>query len=70
MLRQAGYFAERLRAAAGRDVMGQINEGYRLALSRRPDFGEAALARAFIRDESLFAFCRVLLNSNEFVYVD
>ena len=50
--------------------MGQINEGYRLALSRRPDFGEAALARAFIRDESLFAFCRVLLNSNEFVYVD
>lgn len=66
MLRQAGYFAERLEKEGGDSIAG----AYALAFAREPSSNEAEMAAEFIRAEGLFAFCRALLNSNEFVYVD
>lgn len=66
MLRQAGYFAERLEKEGGDSIAG----AYALAFAREPSSKEAKMAEEFIKAEGLFAFCRALLNSNEFVYVD
>lgn len=70
MLRQAQCFATRLEAEAGSDNDAQVRRAFTLALSRDPSTEERALATKFIRDEGLFAFCRSVLNLNEFVYVD
>jgi hypothetical protein len=42
---------------------------YRLLFQREPSAAELALAGQFLRNESLAALARVLLNSNEFTYV-
>jgi hypothetical protein len=59
--KQAGYLAER-----ARDVGGL----YRLLFQRVPSAAETRLAQDFLKRESLAAFARVLINSNEFAYVD
>lgn len=66
ILRQARYFAERLEKEGG----DPVPRAYQLAFGRAPEKEEAGLARQFIADEGLFAFCRALFNANEFVYVD
>ena len=48
---------------------------YRLALGRLPSQDEARrfmnfLGQAQNKDDALTGFCRVLLNTNEFVYID
>lgn len=71
MLRQAEYFAGRLRREVGENVPGtQAERAFALAFGRPPRAEERSLAVAFIRSEGLFAFCRSLFNANEFVYVD
>lgn len=70
VLRQSRYFAERLRREAGGDTGAQVRRAYQLAFAREPDAEELRLAVAFIEGGDLFAFCRSILNSNEFVYVD
>ncbi len=70
MLRQAGHWARRLEAEAGDDAAAQVRRGYALALSRAPDEAELSAAVALIRDRGLAQFCRMLFNTNEFVYVD
>ncbi|MFN3651627.1 MAG: PSD1 and planctomycete cytochrome C domain-containing protein [Armatimonadota bacterium] len=83
---QAAAFAERLRREAGADAARQIELGFRLATSRRPTVREAQIAREYLErqrtacaadtspaeaeQKALTAFCKVLLNLNEFVYVD
>lgn len=66
ILRQARYFSERLEKEGG----DPVPLAYQLAFGRAPQKEEAGLARQFIADEGLFAFCRALFNANEFVYVD
>jgi len=70
MLRQAGYFAQRVQREAGPDPARQARRAFQLAFARAPTRAESALARGFIRQQGLFAFCRSLFNANEFVYVD
>jgi len=41
-----------------------------LAYGREPDVEEIELAESFIHQHNLAAMCRVLFNSNEFLYVD
>ena len=62
--------ASRLRREAGADPARQIERAYLLALGRRPAPDEQAALEAFLREESLEQLCRVVLNLNEFVYVD
>ncbi|MBL9154986.1 MAG: DUF1553 domain-containing protein [Verrucomicrobiales bacterium] len=70
MIRQAGYLAGRLEREAGAAPEAQAERAFRLAFSREPAAAEKAEAAVFIRESGLFAFCRSLLNANEFVYVD
>ncbi|MFM8803019.1 MAG: DUF1553 domain-containing protein, partial [Planctomycetia bacterium] len=69
-LRQAGHFAERLEREAGADPRAQIRRAYSLALAREPDEAEAAAAVAVVQSAGLVQFCRMLFNTNEYVYVD
>lgn len=70
MLRQARYFAERVAQEAGSDPSAQVTRSFELAFGRPPSSDENRLATSFVRAHELFALCRSLLNSNEFVYVD
>ena len=70
MLRQARYLAERVRSEAGANADDQLARAFALALSRKPTAEEVRLPAQFVESEGLFAFCRSLLNANEFVYVD
>ena len=67
---QAAAFAERLTREAGADPEKQIERAYRIALSRRPTEKETAIARRLIERQGLASFCLVVLNLNEFIYVD
>jgi mono/diheme cytochrome c family protein len=66
---QAGLFAERLRREAGDDPAAQARRGFRLAFGREPSAEEEAAAARLIRAHGAAAFCRALLNANEFLYV-
>ena len=70
--RQARYFAERLRREVGDDPVAQIDHAYVLALARSPTQQEAEAMRQYLREDAggLEQLCRVVLNLNEFVYVD
>lgn len=70
MLRQARYFAERIEEEAAPGPGEQIALAFRYALGRLPSGEEISLAREFVETNGLFAFCRSLFNTNEFVYVD
>ena len=67
--RQAEHFSDRLRAAAP-DVAGQIEVAYVLAFTRRPTDRERSALAEYAHRHSLAAACRVIFNSNEFVFVD
>ena len=70
MLRQAGYFAERIKREVGPQRQKQIERGFALALNRPPDSDELADGIALAEKHGLAQFCRVLLNASEFIYVD
>lgn len=69
-IRQSQYFADRLLKEAGESASSQVKKGFLLAYSREPDEDELRSSVSFVKKQGLFAFCRVLLNSNEFLYVD
>ena len=69
MVKQAEYFARRLEAAnpeRGR----QVELAYRLAFGRRPSAEERDAVVSYARRHGLANACRVLLNANEFLFVD
>lgn len=70
MLRQARYFAERLGNEAGNDANAQVRRAFALTFGRQPSAEEDRIATDFVKQQGLFALCRSLLNSNEFLYVD
>jgi hypothetical protein len=69
VVHQSGIFAERLRREAGDDPAAQVRRGLRLAFQREATAEEIAAATKLVRDHGLAAFCRALLNANEFLYV-
>jgi hypothetical protein len=69
VVRQAEHLAERVAKSAA-DARGRVAALYRLTLSRPPTDAEARLLTAYVVRHGLAAGCRVLLNSNEFVFVD
>jgi hypothetical protein len=70
MLRMSDRFAERARADAGDQVTAQIERLYFLAYARLPVPDEITIAKEFVAQHGLPAFCRVVFNSNEFLYID
>lgn len=69
VLRMADSLAERLRADAGIDPVAQVTRAFELAFSRTPSAEEVELSTTFIASEGLEPWCRVVFNTNEFLYV-
>ena len=65
--RQAGFFAERVRGAAGNQPRAQIRLAFQLALSRLPSTAEQARLLELLSDDGLDQVCRVLFNTSEFI---
>jgi hypothetical protein len=65
----AEAFADTVRREA-KDAERQVDRCFELALQRSPDADEVALCRELLDDRGLVELCRVLLNLNEFAYVD
>ena len=57
--------AEKLAAKAK-----NITTAYQLVYQRQPSKDELTAAEAFVKQEGLSAFCRALLNSNEFLFLE
>ena len=68
-LERAEAWAERLRREAGDDVARQISLAFQQTLGRPPADDESASAAAVVHDHGLATLCRVLFNSNEFLFV-
>ncbi len=69
LLKQVESFARRLRTLRP-DLEGQIEQACWLALLRPPTPEEALRFGAYARNYGLENVCRLLLNSNEFMFVD
>jgi hypothetical protein len=71
---EAPHFAERVRRDAGSDEVGQIRRAFEIALARVPTDSELSDVRKFLhtvgKGDPLVGLCRVLLNSNEFIFMD
>jgi hypothetical protein len=75
---QAKNLAERIRREAGAITVKQIERLFRLALGRTPNAREAAIATELLKRKAganaatdpLRSLCLVVLNLNEFVYID
>jgi hypothetical protein len=70
VLRMAERFAARVEREVGTDAAAQIERTFWHALGREPDGRERAICTTLVREEGLAALCRVVFNSNEFLYVD
>jgi hypothetical protein len=69
MVTQARYFAERLQKAGG-TLEGQVDLACRLALGHELGGRERESLLSFAREHGLPNFCRVVLNLNEFSFID
>ena len=71
---EAIHFAERVRKETGVDPAEQVRRAFELALSRPPSATEQKEMMSFMSaspgKQGLVALCRVLLNTNEFLYID
>jgi len=70
VLQQADALAARLKKDAGGDVKAQVARAFELCFARSPEASEAAASTSFISGYGLPAFCRAMINANEFVYVE
>ena len=66
---QASALANRVRAESASEVSDQIHRAFVITFGRRPTLSEVDLAKALVREHGLEAFCRALLNANEFLFV-
>ncbi|HTI51865.1 MAG TPA: DUF1553 domain-containing protein, partial [Planctomycetaceae bacterium] len=69
-LRMAERLAGRIKDEVGSEVAKQLARVYDLAYSRQPTIDEIDKAQEFVARHGLAAWCRVVFNSNEFLYVD
>lgn len=69
MIKQAEYFAERLRAR-NPELHRQIEAAYALTFGRAPTAEETESLAGYARKHGLANACRLLFNTNEFVFLD
>jgi hypothetical protein len=75
MLARAEAMARRVRQLAGDEPLAQVDAAWRLAFGRAPSEQSRQSATAFVTRSptdaaALRDYCHVLLNANEFLYVD
>ncbi len=68
-LDQAAAFASRVTKLAGTEPEAQILLAFRLALGRVPTQAELSDTLAVVKEQGLPTLCRVLFNSNEFLFM-
>jgi hypothetical protein len=68
-IEQADAFAARVKADAGNDFRKQIGRAYQLAFNRDPQPEDVADAEPIVNEFGLTTLCRVLFNSNEFLFM-
>jgi hypothetical protein len=68
-LDSAEAFARRVQTEAGPAPAQQITQAFQLALNRAPEPGEVDDAEPVVREHGLAVLCRVLFNSNEFLFI-
>jgi hypothetical protein len=68
-LRMADHLAERLEKERPSDAGKQVARAFELACGRPASADELAASTTFVREHGVAAFCRVLLNTNSFLYV-
>jgi hypothetical protein len=68
MVRQSEHFAARL-SKAGPDLGKQIEMAYLLALGRPPMAEETARLAVYAKKHGMANVCRLIFNSNEFIFV-
>jgi hypothetical protein len=66
----AHALSKRVEQSAGNDADQQVKFAFQIALQRAPSEEEYSTCLLMLKKHSLPEFCRVLLNLNEFVYVD
>jgi hypothetical protein len=69
MIKQAEFFAERLQRTSF-DPHKQIEAAYVLALGRKPSLEEQEALTSYAAKHGLANACRLIFNTNEFVFVD
>ncbi len=69
VFRMADDFADRVSREAANSATAQIQQVYLVACGREADDEEIRVATRFVNEHGLASFCRVILNSNEFLYV-
>jgi hypothetical protein len=69
MVRQSEHFAERVAGMSG-DIKGQIEAAFMLALGRLPTPKEFEGLATYAARHGLANACRLILNSNEFMFVN
>lgn len=69
LLRQARELSKKVEQDAGPAVERQVELAYRRCFGRAPTAVERSRSAAFVKEHGLFALCRVLFNTSEFVYV-
>ena len=70
VIRMSEHFATRIRLEAGDDPSAQARRGIQLAFGRSATDEELKLTSEFVSENGLPALCRILFNSNEFLYVN
>lgn len=70
MVTQAAQFAKRVKKEAGPAVPAQVERAWRLAFGHAPSAGDTIKLSAFAKERGLANLCRLILNLNEFVFVD
>ena len=69
VFRMADHIAARVEREAGAKTADQIDRVCELVYCRKADPDEIRLASRFVEQYGLASWCRVILNSNEFLYV-
>ena len=69
VLQQARQFATRIESEdPGHEPA--IKRAFQLAFQRNPETSELEASKALVTAQGLFVFCRMILNMNEFIYLD
>jgi len=67
-LTESAAFATRIKSEVGEDIPAQVRRCYEIALNREPSAEEQKQAEPVVTKFGLETLCRVLFNSNEFLF--
>jgi len=66
---QAAVVAQRIKSEAEGESRPQIDRAFQLAFGRSPTESEVTASTSVVNEHGLVTLCRVLLNSNEFLFI-